>query len=370
MPKAPHRVRRKPTAVGVHIFAGGFTAGLKRAGFNILCHLEGGNYGVASAKLNWPRMPIHVGEESWPLDELAGRVDLVYGNPPCAPWSSAGISTTRGRDAWREDPRTDCWKQCFTVLEEVRPRAIAVESVTQAYSKGREMIDDFTETALGLGYSVKHVLMDAKWTGLPQSRRRFFLICHRPSLSLELGFDFTEPPTVGQVLSTVSDPGHVTDRKRNSCYRSIYLECLRETPPGGKLRNTFDQLHGDQEKNEQGKIAGRPGFLINRLHPDRVMGAFIGDVFIHPEEHRLLGINEMRALCGYPDWFELDGRPTLHAALLARAVLPPVGQWLGVAVRRAVDSRRGPRRQTVTLLDLRTPDNEPRDLTDLYNGRP
>src|SRR5260370_23897113 len=78
------------TALGVYIFGGGFTVGVKRAGFRVLGHLEDGPFGVSTAKRNHPELSghIHTDPASWPLDQF-GMVDFVYGNPPCAPWSQA-----------------------------------------------------------------------------------------------------------------------------------------------------------------------------------------------------------------------------------------------------------------------------------------
>jgi uracil-DNA glycosylase family 4 len=384
MPKRPTKktkkpkktiVKTKPTAMGVHIFAGGFTCGIKQAGFEVISHLEGGNYGVTTAKLNWPSLPIYVGEESWPLEQYEGKVDFVYCNPPCAIFSSAGISTTRGADYWRNDPRVDCWRQCFTVLEKVRPKVWAMESVPQAYTKGKELIDQFTKAAVQMGYSVQHILMDAKYTGIPQSRRRFFIICHRPEVPLKLGFNYSkELATIGSCLDTVIEPGFVVERKRKSPFQKMYKQCVRLCQPGQKLRDVFDRIApetpGYSLEPVNGKIPGRPGFLTYRLDSTTQMGAFIGGVFLHPTENRLLGVNEMKAICGYPDSFKLAGTPGQHSSLLARAVLPTVGNWLGRAVGRALRRKlpEGTKKQQVTLWDLRKPESaaSPVDLTEDY----
>ncbi len=71
------------TAAAAYCFAGGFTVGVKSAGFDVKCHLEGDKYGVSTFKTNYPDIPVYVGKENWP-DELPGKkVDFIYGNPPC-----------------------------------------------------------------------------------------------------------------------------------------------------------------------------------------------------------------------------------------------------------------------------------------------
>lgn len=308
----------------------------------------------------------------------------------CAIFSSAGIATTRGKDGWRTDPRLGCWYRAYRVFEAVRPKVFALESVCQAYTKGREVVDDFTRRALGAGYSVTHLMIDTKWTGLPQSRKRFFFVAYRPDLPLEFRFDYASHTTVGQVLAAFShatEPGPITphtgganfaqwipmtgpgEKLRQAYDRAHDIRSVQEfsganctkqdladTPPGGYIRNTFD-------RKNPGKKKGRPGFMYTRLHPDRVMGAFTGDLFAHPTEDRFLGTNEMKALCGYPQDFWLEGKARGHASFLARAVLPPVGQWLAGSVRKTMSlPRRVAARPSVMKIDLR---REPGSYTDL-----
>src|SRR6266566_8003425 len=141
-----------PTALGVYIFAGGFIVGVKCVGFNVVTHLEDGPFGVSTTKRNHPELAghVHLDPASWPLDQLRG-VDFVYGNPPCAPWSQAGMSWKHKRglaDSWWErDPRVSCVYQMFDVLEKVRPRVWAWESVARAAVAGRPLIDSLAERA-------------------------------------------------------------------------------------------------------------------------------------------------------------------------------------------------------------------------------
>lgn len=355
-----------PTALGVHIFGGGFSLGVRLAGFQLLGHLEDSAYGVETARRNLG-VEVRVGERAWREVEYAGRTDFLYANPPCAIFSSAGISTTRGPDAWRDDPRLGCWRRAFRVFRAVRPRVFALESVCQAYTKGRPVVDSFTRAALADGYSVVHLLEDAKWCGVPQSRKRFFFVAHDPALPLSFDFDWTDPPTVGAVLRSLVDPGDLGDRLRES--RRVWTELIADTEPGRRLSDTYDRLNPEPESNGRGRPKWRPSFNCRRLRDGECMGAFVGDFYAHPTEDRFLGTAEMRALCGYPtDWW-LEGRRGGHASLLARAVIPPVGRWLAGCVRRALGA--GPvtdPAQSVMVADLRTPPGSWVDLTAEYCG--
>jgi site-specific DNA-cytosine methylase len=359
------------TAVGAYIFAGGFTAGVKRAGFDVRAHLEGGPYGVTTAKLNWPDLAIHYPEHAWPLDEYRG-VNFVYCNPTCAIFSAMGIRTTRGPDAWLTDPRVNCWYRSFALLPELRPDVLMIESVTQAYTTGRPMIDELTRRARALGYSVTHLLYDTIHFNIPQHRRRFFFIAHRAPKFLGLELDFHQPlPTVGEALSTITEPGEyhpqvelpfftkwIGQVQQGERMSAVWMRCV---PPESRVRNRF------------GGFIGRPGFNVKRLDLSKPSSAFIGNEFFHPTENRRLGANEMKAICGYPADFRLDGPARGFGSLLARAVMPPVGEWLGNAVARTINeiavSDLG-RSQTVTRVDLRKPGLAPVDLTAEYANTP
>lgn len=361
-------------ALGAYIFAGGFTVGVKRAGYEVLAHLEGGDYGVKSARGNWPDLPIHVGADFWPIEVLKAEnpegIDFVYCNPPCAVFSAMGIRTTQGPDAWRTDPRTDCWHKAFALIEKLKPRAWACESVPQAYTTGREMIDEMTKKALLQGYSVTHLLVDCKWTGIPQSRKRFFLVAHKQALLVPFPHNWAPPPTVGEALAGITDPGAFDPSPER------YLILADATPPGGKLCTAWEALNPPEThvRNAQGKVTGRPSFQDHKIDPSKPMTAFVGDKYWHWAERRKLGINEMKALCGYPQDFYLEGTPSGWPSLLARAVMPSMGEWLGKSIALTIqrpeitslDQRR------VTFVDVRAPDVPPVDLTSQYiepNGK-
>ena len=358
------------TAAACYVYAGGFSVGVERAGFDVLCHMEGDNgYGVADAKLNWPDRPIYFGPSRWPMKELSDfGVDFVYANPPCAIFSAMGIRTTRGADGWRTDPRLDHWWDSFRALEQIRPKAWALESVTQAYTTGRGVVDEMTKRALMMGYSVTHLFISAMNHGIPQDRKRFFIVAHRQPKFKPFPLNYAPPPTCGEAMAEVDDPGEYTPLNEN------HRLALRECQPGERLCNAWMRLNPnfDENRNDRGQVIGRPSFQDRRLDPKEVMGAFLGDKFFHWEHERLLGVNEMKALCGYPLDFKLAPPQRGWPSMLARAVMPPVGEWLARSVALTLadgDGAWSDRR--VTHVDTRRQGIEPQNLTSQYleNGR-
>ena len=321
------------TALGAYIFAGGFTLGVEKH-FRVQAHLEGNSYGVKTFKLNRPQVPVYIGYDKWPAQRFKRRVNFVYCNPPCAPFSSAGASILNGKDNWRTDPRTACMEQCFSLLEKIEPDVLAIESVTNAFTRGRELFDAFSVRAHEQGYAVTHVLENSKWMETPQHRKRYFFVAHKYALHHER-LNWAPPVTVRERLATVQDPGY--HRPVKPQYQRYYDQLVEVNGPNGGIRALWEKDNPPESQiRTRFGVAGRPRMMEHRIPIDKPMGAFIGDFHIHPTEPRNLGINEAKALCGYPlDYKFVNDRAAFSE--LARGVMPNVGAWLARSVRSTIE---------------------------------
>lgn len=333
----------RPAAIGAYIFAGGFTLGIKQH-FNVLCHLEGDKYGVATMRRNQPEIPVYYGPENWPLDTFGkSEIDLIYGNPPCAAWSMAG----RRGDSWLTDPRVDCTRKHFSLLEELRPRRAWVwESVARAFTSGRPFVDHLTERALALGYHVTYLLHDARWLGLPQRRSRFFFIAHRGNPPDVPRLNWAPPRTVGETLREL--PGNQVPA---TTAENKYIWLVKEAEEGAQLYHVFDRLR----PGERGPGSGRPGYLARRLLWDAPAFTFAGGAWFHPRKNRQLSLEEYKALNGFPLDYEFTPRgDQAKLSEMARGVTPVVGEWLGRFLINSIGTHE-PLMPAVTTIDLRTP---------------
>lgn len=337
-------------ALGVYIFAGGFTLGV-REHFNVLAHLEDGDFGVPTSKKNLPDIPVFTNPATWPLDKFEG-VHFIYGNPPCAPWSNSARSWKKSAAGVKEmsryetDPRTSCVYTMFETLERLRPRVWAWESVPGAFSKGRPLVDSLTERANALGYSATYVFENAVHLGVPQRRRRFFCVFH--DILIPWAYEKQPERTVRDAIGgwSMEKSGDVYPIKDRT------TELLKHVLPGTGLRGTFDRLHAGEkmELNERGHIKGRPTFSSLRLHYDRPGSTMIGGAHqFHPEFDRLITVKEAQVLCGYPYDFEFVGRIGHCFPQMAKAVLPPVGKWLAENVQAALTNNQSALKQNMLM---------------------
>lgn len=97
--------------------------------------------------------------------ELAGRIDLLLGGPPCQGHSDLNNHTRRA------DPKNGLYERMARFAEVVKPRHIIIENVPAVmHDKGR-VVDATVRVLTGLGYSLDHGIVEISTLGVPQRRR-------------------------------------------------------------------------------------------------------------------------------------------------------------------------------------------------------
>lgn len=329
-------------ALGMHIFAGSFTLGMRRH-HDVVAHFENGDYGAETMRNNQPEIPVHTDPDEWPVRENKD-VDIVYGNPPCAPFSNNSTFEGDRSEGVMEDKRLENHRQMIDVLEKVEPRFWVFESVTQIYDKAGPLLKRIEDIARDMGYNVTHFFHDVNFYGNPQSRKRYFCILHDTPLDFAPP-DFDDTPTVGDVLDELTADDPRAHHKPPEEIWDKWKEIIPDVGPGEKLRHYFVEEYPGVER-------GRPLQQTRRLDPERPAWTAIGGFrFIHPTENRLLASNEMSRLQGYPEDYEFVGTSHQRMDLICRGVCAEMGDYLGRLFEDAED--REPQQQGVMLVDFR-----------------
>ena len=105
--------------------------------------------------------------------KLPRSIDLVCGGPPCQSWSIGGLR--KGM----EDPRGNLSLTYLSFLDRVRPRWVLIENVLGLLSSNNGQ--DFGTILGGLaecGYGFAYAVLNAQNFGVPQRRRRVFIVGH------------------------------------------------------------------------------------------------------------------------------------------------------------------------------------------------
>lgn len=109
--------------------------------------------------------------ETWKLP--SGAADVLVGGTPCQSFSVAG---NRGG---LDDPRGQLMLAFLGIAHRLQPRWIVWENVPGVLSSNRGRDFGTFLGALGkLGYGWAYRVLDARWFGVPQRRRRVFVVGH------------------------------------------------------------------------------------------------------------------------------------------------------------------------------------------------
>ncbi len=316
----------RPTAVGNYIFAGGFTLGVAQH-FNVLAHVEDGLFGVNTFKLNFPRIPVYIDRDTWPAEKYRGA-DLVYCNPPCSPWSAAG-GGMKGGGHWKHDPLTSCVGHASAFAAQVRPKIWIWESVIRAFTQGRELVDDLTREWNQHGYNITYWLNNLQHHGAAQTRKRFMLIAHNIELKwrdIDRGF-ITTHEAIGKMKTK--------DLTFIKAMPEKWKPWLHHVKEGDAVAETWAKLNPEANQilsvrpNGKTYVAGRPHLMAHRVRRWRPCGVITSVVAqLHYRHNRWLGHEELLKLCGWPLNYKFAGRPGMWQSEIAKAVQPPVGEYI------------------------------------------
>ena len=119
-----------------------------------------------------------------------GEVDLLCCGPPCQGFSSAN----RFKDSKKSQLKNALVSTCLSYCKHFKPRFFVLENVLNfATHKKGFVLRSCMRTLTNLGYQATVGVLQAGQYGLPQTRRRVFLIAAAPGEKLP---DFPEPQHV------------------------------------------------------------------------------------------------------------------------------------------------------------------------------
>jgi DNA (cytosine-5)-methyltransferase 1 len=111
------------------------------------------------------------------------HADVVVGGYPCQSFSMAGNRNPE------KDHRTNLYKQFLRVIVSVKPKYFVAENVSglKQLSSGT-FLDEQIKAYGEAGYNVNYKLLNAKDFGVPQSRKRLFIVGIRKDLNQTFEF--------------------------------------------------------------------------------------------------------------------------------------------------------------------------------------
>jgi DNA (cytosine-5)-methyltransferase 1 len=157
--------------------AGGMDLGFKNAGFEIMWANDFDPDSVKTYRRNLGDHIVLGDIEKIKTDNMPNNPDVVIGGFPCQGFSIANL----GRSV--DDSRNKLYKQMLRVIKFKKPKYFVAENVAGILTLGKgAVIQKIIKDFKSIGYKVDYKLLNAADYGVPQARKRVFIIGNRLNL--------------------------------------------------------------------------------------------------------------------------------------------------------------------------------------------
>ncbi|MFF7609238.1 DNA (cytosine-5-)-methyltransferase [Streptomyces parvulus] len=366
--------------------AGGLSEGFREAGFDVVFALDKDADSMATYAKNHPNARTLEGSiadySPAELAEMIGPVDVIVGGPSCQ-----GFSTAGRRSGWvkSQDERNRLWEHMLGLVREAKPHAFLMENVPglvmwKEGQFGHKILKAFER----LGYKVSMQILLAADYGVPQRRRRLFIVGVRDGKE----FQFPAPTHMGgwrrdtlalweqkrkqagliphiSVWDAIGDLSPLTEcppgktyslspgkaspiarmlrsRVRRTSSHEVreldpsHARLLSYVPQGGTWRDIPAYLLPDRyrgmRRTDSTNLFGRldpalPAYTINTQFYNVTTGCYA-----HPFEDRALSIREGARIQTFPDSYEFVGSLSSQCRQIGNAVPPLLARQLASAI--------------------------------------
>lgn len=349
----------KPTVVSLFSGGGGLDLGFKNRGFDIIWAIDNDKDAVSSYQENLGKHIIQeditrVSEEDIP------EADVVIGGPPCQSFSLVGkrrMDDDRGKLVW----------QYMRIINKIKPKMFVFENViglkSAKTSEGTLVINDLITAFNELGYKVKWEVLNAADYGVPQRRKRIFLVGTREGVN----FEFPIPThneqgnngkekwvSVEEALEDLPSPNETGETEYDTKALNDYQRKMRKNnssnyitdhitptlsdldkliisyiPVGGNYMNVPDSVPSKRIKKF--KETGGRTTCYGRLRPE-MPSYTINTHFnrpnvgcnIHYKEKRLITIREALRLQSFPDDYRIKSSTKRGKHTVVGNAVPPI----------------------------------------------
>lgn len=224
--------------------------------------------------------------------------DMIIGGPPCQDFSHAGLRI--------EGARANLTRSFSEIIKRIKPKWFVMENVDRALRSGAylEARGIFKES----GYGLTEIVLDASKCGVPQKRKRLFVI---GKLGVRDGFILNE------VMCGISKDSMTV---RNYLGDSLGIEYYYRHPRNYNRRAIFSI------DEPAPTVRG-----VNRPIPDGYLG-HAGDPVSISENVRPLTTFERARLQTFPEDFKFKGAKTNLEQMIGNAVPVELAKYVAVTI--------------------------------------
>lgn len=155
----------------IDLFAGcgGMSLGFQNAGFDVLAAYDNWQpaIDIYSRNFNHPIYKKDLSKEDISNELTEMSPDIIIGGPPCQDFSIAGKRDFEGK-------RANLTMIYGNIIQAVRPRWFVMENVYNIEKS--PVFDQVLQVFKNAGYGITKHVWDASYMGVPQMRKRYFVI--------------------------------------------------------------------------------------------------------------------------------------------------------------------------------------------------
>jgi len=347
-----------PTAIDLFCGAGGMSLGFEKAGFQVVYAIDHHPDPLKTYENNRRDLKYKFKTLLSDIKDIKGKnilndisinskfapkIDVIFGGPPCQGFSLRG---KRNKD----DPRNFLVYEYIRMVQEINPECLVFENVPGLLTNNnRDFLDEIIRRLRKLGYHISFDILNAADFGVPQNRKRFFIIGSRNSDSIY----FPKRGAKSKKIKALYDYYEINPPKSNGlpilekkistkeALDDIALNNIEKTPikhikkpngeflkkiraPHNKLFNHITTKHRQTTIERFSKF--KPGYTMKDIpkeyrtnrtsvqrmfphQPSRTITSCNED-FIHYSIDRIITIREMARLQSFPDSYVFFGTPT------------------------------------------------------------
>lgn len=236
--------------------AGLMHMGTEQAGFKTIRFCEIDKYCHITLKENFPDIPIEPDVKDLKAETIPEPLKLICGGSPCQSYSNMGDR------AGLDSPNGQLLFEYFRLVRDLQPCSFLFENVPglKSISNGK-VVQMISSISNSIGYDIYPAQLNTKNYGLPQNRKRLFIVGFRKQLNI-FGFEFPAPVPLKLKLIDLCEEN--VDEK-------YYLkgDAIKYVTNNLRIKKKYTQIDGDVALTQRRRqYANSEGTFVTDEKPD------------------------------------------------------------------------------------------------------
>lgn len=253
--------------------------------------------------------------------------DILCAGFPCQPFSISG------RRRGFQDSRGTLFFDIARIIKAKLPPVLFLENVSNlAVHDGGKTIQVIQDTIQSLGYSFSYQVINAARHGVPQQRKRVYMVCFREEAHY-ISFQFPQPiPLTRHVQDILLDDEALVEHLYRDRELIFPSKPINDVPSDKPIRCCVVNLGRQGER-----IYSTQGTAITLCSTGGGLFGKTGGYLVNGRP-RSLHPRECARLLGFPDSYRLDSNPRQAYRQLGNSVAIPVIQRIAEQIGLALNA--------------------------------